>query len=142
MPNSFSEAERQKFLADKHVTVLSVAANDGRPPSSFPIWYDYEPGGNIRISTSGSRRKARLIREAGTVTLVVQREEPPYQYVIVEGTVVDVASPAPIEAREAIAIRYLGEEAGRGFVRGFDGADQVLFTIRPDRWFSADYSEE
>lgn len=142
MPNSFSEAERQKFLADKHVTVLSVAADNGRPPTSFPIWYDYEPGGNIRISTSASRRKARLIREAGVVTLVVQREEPPYQYVIVEGTVVDAASPAPTEAREAIAIRYLGEEAGRAFVGSFDGADQVLFTIRPDRWFSADYSEE
>jgi uncharacterized protein len=142
MPNSFSEADSQKFLADKHITVLSVAADNGRPPTSVPIWYDYEPGGNIRISTSGSRRKARLIREAGVVTLVVQREEPPYQYVIVEGTVVDAASPAPIEAREAIAIRYLGEEAGRAFVGSFDGADQVLFTIRPDRWFSANYSDE
>jgi PPOX class probable F420-dependent enzyme len=142
MPSSFSESERQKFLADKHIAVLSVAASNGRPPASVPIWYDYEPGGDIRISTSASRRKARLIREAGTVTLVVQREEQPYQYVVVEGTVVDAVSPAPTGGREAIAIRYLGEEAGRAFVRGFDGADQVLFTIRPDRWFSADYSDE
>jgi PPOX class probable F420-dependent enzyme len=141
MPTSFSEAERQKFLADKHIAVLSVAASGGRPPASVPIWYDYEPGGDIRISTSTSRRKARLIREAGTVTLVVQREEPPYQYVIVEATVTGDDVPAPHDAREAIATRYLGEEAGREFVLGFDGADQVLFTIRPDRWFSVDYSE-
>jgi hypothetical protein len=141
MPSSFSEAERQRFLAGKHIAVLSVTAGNGRPPASFPIWYDYEPGGHIRISTSGSQRKARLIREAGTVTVVTQREDPPYQYVIVEGTVVDAASPAPAGAREAIAIRYLGEEAERAFVAGFDGADQVLFTIRPDRWSSADYSE-
>jgi uncharacterized protein len=142
MPNSFSEAERQTFLADKHVAVLSVAATDGRPPASVPIWYDYEPGGHIRIGTSASRRKARLIREAGAVTLVAQREEPPYQYVVVEGTVVDAAFPGPKEVAEAIAVRYLGEEAGRAFVRSFDGADQVLFTIRPDRWFSADFSDD
>ncbi len=141
MPKPLSESDRQKFLADKRIAVLSVTADNGRPPASFPIWYDYEPGGQIRVNTSDSRRKARLIREAGTVTLVVQREEQPYQYVIVEGTVVDTAVPAPIEVREAIAIRYLGEEAGRAFVGGFDNADQVVFTIRPDRWSSADFSE-
>ena len=52
------------------------------------------------------------------VTLFVQREEPPYQYVVVEGTVVDMANAAPLEVREAIAIRYLGEEGGRAFVKG------------------------
>jgi PPOX class probable F420-dependent enzyme len=137
---NFSETERQEFLAAKHVAVLSVAAADGRPPASVPIWYDYTPGGNIRIGTSPSTRKARLIERAGAVTLVVQREELPYQYVVVEGTVVDTTTPSPIEAREAIAIRYLGEEAGRAFVRDFESPDNVLFTIRPDRWLSADFT--
>lgn len=137
---SFSETERQEFLAAKHVAVLSVAASDGRPPASVPIWYDYTPGGNIRISTSPSTRKARLIERAGTVTLVVQREEPPYQYVVVEGTVVDTTTPSPMEARETIATRYLGEEGGRAFVRSIESADNVLFTIRPDRWLSADFT--
>lgn len=40
---AFSESERQEFLADKHVAVLSVDAGDGRPPASVPIWYDYTP---------------------------------------------------------------------------------------------------
>ncbi|MGH3726152.1 MAG: pyridoxamine 5'-phosphate oxidase family protein [Mycobacterium sp.] len=140
MPRQFNEAERQEFLEAKHVAVLSVAAGE-RPPASVPIWYDYTPGGNIRINTSAGRRKARLIEQAGVVTLTVQHEEPPYQYVIVEGTVVDTAQPAPSDAREEIAIRYLGEEAGREFARSFDTADTVLFTIRPDRWFTADFSE-
>ncbi len=139
---AFTETERHEFLAAKHVAVLSVAATDGRPPASVPIWYDYTPGGNIRISTSPSSRKARLIERAGVVTLVVQREEPPYQYVVVEGTVVETTRPSPIEARDAIAIRYLGEERGRAFVRDFEPPDNVLFTIRPDRWLSADFSDE
>ncbi|MEU9808488.1 pyridoxamine 5'-phosphate oxidase family protein [Mycobacterium sp. NPDC050853] len=139
MPRQFTEAERQEFLADKHIAVLSVAAGD-RPPASVPIWYDYAPGGNIRVNTSAGNRKARLIEQAGAVTLTVQREELPYQYVVVEGTVVDTARPAPSDAREAIAIRYFGEEAGREFASAYDNADTVLFTIRPDRWFTADFS--
>jgi PPOX class probable F420-dependent enzyme len=139
---AFTDDERQAFLSDKHVGVLSVAADHGRPPASVPIWYDYTADGHIRINTGASSRKARLIEQAGAVTLVVQREEPPYQYVVVEGTVVDTVCPAPLDVREAIAIRYLGDEGGRAFVAGMGDATSVLFTIRPDRWITADYSDD
>jgi uncharacterized protein len=139
---AFTDPERQEFLAALHVGVLSVAATDGRPPASVPIWYDYTPGENIRINTGASSRKARLIERAGAATLIVQHEEPPYQYVVVEGTVIETTTPTPQEVREAIAIRYLGEEGGRAFVRSLDGQDSVLFTIRPDRWVTADFSDE
>ncbi|GAB2665668.1 pyridoxamine 5'-phosphate oxidase family protein [Nocardia goodfellowii] len=146
MPGHFSEAERQDFLAAEHVAVLSVAATDDRPPASVPMWYDYVPGGDIRIVSRGSGRRAELIEKARAVTLVVQREQPPYQYVIVEGTVVDIVQPAPARVREDIAVRYLGEDAGREFVRKMDETDAVayntLYTVRPDRWCTADYSEE
>jgi PPOX class probable F420-dependent enzyme len=135
----FSETERQEFLAAKHVAVLSVAA-DGRPPASVPMWYDYTPGGNIRVNTGASSRKAKLIERAGAVTLVVQHEEPPYQYVVVEGTVVDITKPTPLDVREAVAIRYLGDEGGRAFVKSLEGQKSMLFTIRPDRWITADFS--
>ena len=96
----------------------------------------------------GYQRAADALRRwngayvAGAVTLVVQNEEPPYQYVVVEGTVVDTTTPAPLEAREAIAIRYLGEEGGRAFVKTLEGNPSVLFTVRPDRWITADFSGE
>jgi len=139
---AFSETERQGFLAALHIAVLSVAATDGRPPASVPIWYDYTPGGNIRVNTGASARKSTLIERAGAVTLVVQQEELPYQYVVVEGTVVDTTKPTPLDVREAIAIRYLGEEGGRAFVRAIADRPGVLFTIRPDRWITADFSDE
>lgn len=142
MPRNLTKAEREQFLADKHVAVLSVAAEDGRPPSSVPIWYDYTSDGLIRINTGAGSRKAKLIQQAGVVSLVVQREEPPYQYVIVEGSVVDTVIPAPDDAREEIAVRYLGEEAGREFVRSMAGVATVLFAVRPDRWLTADFSDE
>jgi integrase len=45
--------------------------------------------------------------------------------------VVDTTTPAPIYVREAIAIRYLGEQGGRAFVQGYQPSDTVLFTVRP-----------
>ena len=140
--SAFSETERERFLEAKHVAVLSVAATDGRPPASVPIWYDYTPAGQIRISTGAGSRKAKLIERAGAVTVVVQREEPPYQYVAVEGTVVDTTQPTPLEVREEIAVRYLGEEGGRAFVESMKDQDSVLITVRPDRWLTADFSDE
>jgi hypothetical protein len=58
----------------------------------------------------------------------------------VEGTVVDTTRPAPLDVREAIAIRYLGPEGGRAFVHEMDNQDSVLIIIRPDRWLTADFS--
>ncbi|WP_292988810.1 pyridoxamine 5'-phosphate oxidase family protein [Mycobacterium sp.] len=139
---AFTETQREEFLADKHVAVLSVAATDGRPPASAPMWYGYTPGGDILVNTGVKARKTKLIEKAGVVTLTVQREEPPYQYVVVEGTVIDATTPAPLDVREAIAIRYLGEEGGRAFVQGMADQPGILFTIRPDRWITADFSGE
>lgn len=137
---AMTESERLAFLTDLHVGVLAIPADDGRPPASTPVWYDVTADGLIRINTGASSRKARLIEQAGKVTLVVQREQPPYQYVSVEGTVVDTATPAPRDAREDIAIRYLGEDGGRAFVDGMGEGNSVLFTVRPDRWITADFS--
>jgi uncharacterized protein len=139
---AFSETQREEFLAGTHVAVLSVAASDGRPPASVPMWYGYKPGGNILVNTGVGARKTKLIEASGVVTLVVQREDPPYQYVVVEGTVVDATTPAPLDVREDIAIRYLGEEGGRAFVQGMADQPGILFTIRPDRWITADFSGE
>ncbi|GAA1668021.1 pyridoxamine 5'-phosphate oxidase family protein [Fodinicola feengrottensis] len=141
MSKPFSEEDRQKFLAGKHVAVVAAAADDGRPPVALPIWYGYEPGGNILINTGAASRKARAWEKAGAVTVIVQQEEPPYQYVIVEGTIIDVAKPTPTDIREAIAIRYLGEEDGKKFAAAMPGEGAALFTVRPDRWITADYSE-
>ena len=93
MPKNLTEAQREEFLSGVHVAVLAVDAGDGRPPASVPVWYDYTPGGVIRVNTGAGNRKAKLIERTGVVSLVVQREEPPYQYVVVEGSVVDTEKP-------------------------------------------------
>ncbi|NKY33052.1 pyridoxamine 5-phosphate oxidase [Nocardia speluncae] len=139
-PRSLSRTDQERFLAEAHIAVLSVDAGPARPPMSVPLWYAYEPGGDIVVNTSVSSRKARLLRTAGAATLTVQHGAPPYRYVVVEGGVVDDIHPAPIAVRRDIARRYLSAEGADAAVDRYDPDDQVLFVIRPQRWYSADFS--
>jgi PPOX class probable F420-dependent enzyme len=133
---------RQAFLAGVHVGVLSVARDDGRGPWTVPIWYSYEPGGDVGIITGRDSPKTRLLRAAGRFSLCVQNEAPPYQYVTVEGPVVAIEGPVGDDVRRALARRYLGPERGDAFVASTPGVgeSEVLVTLRPERWLSADFS--
>jgi uncharacterized protein len=148
MPRLLSEQERQEFLAELHIGVLSVTGESGRPPLAMPTWYGYQPGGDISFFTGTQGRRARkieLIEKAGVVSLLVQREEFPYKYVTVEGTVVTAGRPPSAEQMLAIVRRYLPEEAAQAFVAAElarPGNSLVLYTVRPDRWWTGDFSED
>jgi PPOX class probable F420-dependent enzyme len=143
-----TEQERQECLAGPHVAVLSIAREGGRTPHATPVWYAYEPGGDVTFftGTQGRRsRKAELIGKAGAVSLTVQQEEFPYRYVTVEGTVVSEDRPPSAEQVLAVARRYMPEEHAQGFAEAefaHPSGEFVLFTIRPDRWLSFDFAAE
>ena len=138
MPPSMSRAEREEFLAGVHVGVLSVASGDGSGPLTIPVWYTYQPGGTVNVSTGRSTRKARAIVAAGRFSLCAQDERPPYKYVTVEGPAVIEESNAP--ERLELARRYLGTEGGDAFIAVNPGsADDVLIRMTPERWVSVDY---
>lgn len=130
--------ERERFLAEARVGVLSVAAEDGRPPLAMPVWYLYEPGGEIRFVTGGDSRKMKLVRDAGRVALTVQDEAPPYRYVTVEGDVAGYEEPADPADRRAVAERYLGDEGGAAYLASTThvAPKAVLVRVRPTRWLS------
>ena len=138
MSLTMSRAEREQFLAGLHVGVLSVASPDGRGPLAAPVWYTYQPGGTVNVSTGRSTRKARAIQAAGRFSLCAQDERPPYKYVTVEGPAVIEESNAP--ERLELARRYLGTEGGDAFIAVNPGsADDVLIRMTPERWVSVDY---
>lgn len=52
MPRSLTERERQAFLVEPHIGVLSVASETAdRPPLAMPLWYGYQPGGMLSFFT-------------------------------------------------------------------------------------------
>ena len=139
---AMSREEREAFLADVHVGVMSVA-EEGRGPLTAPIWYAYEPGGELRMITERDSRKGRLLARAGRMSLVAQTETPPYKYVSVEGPVVIEPADRERDARP-MAHRYLGPELGDRYMEATASArdDQVLVRMRPERWLSVDYAKQ
>jgi uncharacterized protein len=140
-------AERDTFLQEPHIAVISVANDAGRPPHASPVWYHFEPGGNFTFFTGTQgrvARKAALIERAGVVSVVVQREEFPYKYVAADCTVVSAKRPPTEEEIFAIVSRYLPEEHARGFAQAElanPGPGFVLFTLKPDRWLTNDFGK-
>jgi len=76
MSLAMTRSEREAFLADVHVGVVSIEVPDG-PPLAVPIWYDFDPARGVRIITEETSQKGRALRAAGRFTLVAQTEEPP-----------------------------------------------------------------
>lgn len=135
-----SKDDREKFLADVHVGVIAVE-RPGRAPLSVPIWYGYEPGGEVLLWTEEASVKYRLIKEAGRFAITAQDEAPPYKYVTAEGDVTGIDRAEDGVVRE-IAIRYLGEEAGNEFTDQNLTPTSVIIRMQPTRWLSVDYSDE
>ena len=135
-----TDQERQTFLADLHVGVLAIPRASG-PPLSAPIWYDYEPGGDIRVLVGPTSLKAKLMSEGTEVTMVAQQEDMPYAYVSVEGVVSEIRTGDIDADLLPMATRYLGEKMGKGYADANAGSDQLHISIQPRRWLTVDYAK-
>ena len=145
MSLAMTKQERERFLADVHVGVISMS-EDGRAPLAVPIWYAYEPGGELTIITARTSRKGKLLEKAGRFSLCTQTETPPYKYVSIEGPIVGI-DPVNLERHERpMAHRYLGKDLGDKYIAATE-ADRtrgvnVLIRMRPEHWLSVDYSKQ
>ncbi|MEU6915317.1 pyridoxamine 5'-phosphate oxidase family protein [Streptomyces olindensis] len=139
---ALTREEREQFLAEPHIAALAVDAGPGRAPLTVPIWYQYEPGGDIWIMTGLDSRKYELIKAAGRFSLMVDRVEPTIRYVSVEGPVVDTG-PATLEQLREISARYLPAEKVDGYVdfAGKNHGEQLVLRMRPERWVSSDLGQ-
>lgn len=140
-----TKGEREAFLAGLHVGIISIP-EDGRGPLTCPIWYAYEPGGELWVVTDRDSRKGRLLQRAQRVSLCVQTETPPYKYVSVEGPIVGIAPADAERDTRPMARRYLGEELGDRYVEATAeeraAGASVRVRVRPERWLSVDYAKQ
>ena len=134
---TMSKATREAFLADVHVGVFCVNRTDDAPLAT-PVWYLYEPGGDVQVIVGKHSQKADLVRAAGVASFCAQSESMPYRFVTVEG-------PAVLEEGDGgltyeMAERYLGPEGARGYVEQSSGFESCVVHITPKRWRTNDYS--
>lgn len=142
MTVAMTRQEREMFLAGLHVGIISVP-EEGRGPLTVPVWYAYEPGGDLRIITGRSSRKRRLLEKVRRFSLCVQTESPPYKYVSVEGPIVGIDGSDVERDLRPLARRYLGTEAGDRYVQTTreEHTDNVLVRMRPERWLAVDFGK-
>jgi nitroimidazol reductase NimA-like FMN-containing flavoprotein (pyridoxamine 5'-phosphate oxidase superfamily) len=142
MSLAMTKKEREAFLADAHVGIMSIA-EEGRGPLTIPIWYAYEPGGELRLLTGRNTRKGKLLERAGRFSLCAQTETPPYKYVSVEGAIIAMEPPDLERDARPMAHRYLGKELGDRYIEATkdERDDSVLVRMRPERWLTVDYAK-
>jgi nitroimidazol reductase NimA-like FMN-containing flavoprotein (pyridoxamine 5'-phosphate oxidase superfamily) len=147
MPDRLSVAEREAFLSDVRVGVLSVASDrPDRAPISSPVWYDYSPETGVTIMMNAKSRKGVALEVAQRFVLVVQSEATPYRYVTVEGPVAEVRRPDLEKDLLPLAVRYLGEEGGRAYAKWWDEAGaadtDLVYIMKPTHWNTADFTND
>jgi len=139
---AMTKQERETFLAGLHIAIISIP-EEGRGPLTVPIWYSYEPGGELRVVTGGTSRKAQLLRHAGRFSICVQTETEPYKYVSVEGPVVAIELADVERDRRPLVHRYLGAQRGDRYIEETRGKyfGNVLVRMVPQRWLTVDYAK-
>ena len=139
MSLAMSIEERDAFLADLHVGIVAIERK-AKAPLTVPIWYDYEPGGDVWMVMSQDSLKGKLLANVDRISLCAQSEQAPYSYVSIEG-------PFSITQRTHdhilhMAVRYLGAELGPQYAAASEGGDDnIVVSITPETWYTADYNK-
>jgi nitroimidazol reductase NimA-like FMN-containing flavoprotein (pyridoxamine 5'-phosphate oxidase superfamily) len=145
MSLAMTRSEREAFLAALHVGVISIS-EPGHGPLTVPIWYAYEPGGEVWVLTDRDSRKGKLLEVGKRISLCAQTETPPYQYVSVEGPIVAIDASDRERHARPMARRYLGAELGDRYVEATsserNAGASVIVRMRPARWLSVDYNKQ
>jgi nitroimidazol reductase NimA-like FMN-containing flavoprotein (pyridoxamine 5'-phosphate oxidase superfamily) len=133
-------AERERFLADVHVGIVAHGTSTPGAPLASPVWYTYEPGGDIVFVTSSGSLKASHLAALKTATFLVQDEDPPQRFVGVSGPV-RVAEGASSAVRRTIARRHLSEHDVEGFLAMTPADALVTVSLTPTAWWSTDFGK-
>jgi len=138
---TMTRAEREAFLRDLHVGVISVE-QEGEPPLTVPIWYDFTPERGVWVITGRNSQKGVALARAKRFSLCAQTETPPgYRYVSVSGPVVEVRPADREKDSRPMAHRYFGVDLGNMYIDGQTEEESQVFTMRPERWRTVDYTK-
>jgi hypothetical protein len=116
---------------------VATARADGRPHVA-PIWFVLD-GDDIVFMTGADTVKGKSLQRDPRVALVVDLEEPPYAFVMVEGTVsisTDLDEMLPLSI--AIAKRYVPAEQAEDFGRRNAVEGELLLRLHPEKTVAID----
>lgn len=134
MAREMPEHEVREFLsAGTRTGKLAVVRRDGSP-LVVPIWFVVDDDGSLVFTTGAETVKGRAILRNPRVSVCVDRETPPFDYVRVDGVAEvrrDLVEMLPWATR--IAARYMGAELAESYGRRNAVEGELLVRVRPTR---------
>ena len=129
----------EEFLRGPNVAALATVRANGRP-HVVPVWYEYD-GREFTISSFRDTQKTKNIAKKGFAALSIYSGTLPNRQVTVEGTA-RIGSTIDNVWRERVAMRYLGEAAGRAYTNDTADMDVVAVHLRPMKWHTEGFGLE
>ena len=126
------EEYREFVLGRSRTAVLATVRADGRPHAA-PIWFDLD-GDTLVFTTGESTVKGRNIRRDPRVSLCIEEEEPPFHFVVIEGSSEPTAGDSDLLYwATRIGGRYMGADRADEYGRRNAVEGELLVRVTPQK---------
>ena len=127
-----NEEYRSFVLARARTAVLGTVRADGRPHAA-PIWFDLD-GDTLVFTTGESTVKGHNMRCDPRVSLCVDEEEPPFHFVLIEGSSeLTAGDPDLLYWATRIGGRYMGADRADEYGRRNAVEGELLVRVTPQK---------
>jgi PPOX class probable F420-dependent enzyme len=128
-----TESEYHGFLQDRARTaVLATVRADGRPHVA-PVWFDLD-GDTFIFTTGQDTVKGRNLLRDPRIALCIEDENPPFHFVIVEGTAeLTAEDPDLLHWSTRIGGRYMGAERADEYGQRNAVPSELLVRMTPQK---------
>ncbi len=130
---TMSDAEYRAFMTHGTRTAKAATTRPDGHPHITPVWFVLD-GDNLIFTTHETSLKAKDLRRDPRICLCVDDETPPFDYVMIEGTVA-LSEVLGELARWATAIggRYMGAERAEEFGKRNGVPGELLVRVTPTK---------
>jgi PPOX class probable F420-dependent enzyme len=133
MPYNEAQSDWWKTFVDAlpaHTAKLAVVRADGSPLVA-PVWIARD-GDQVVFMTSAATIKGKAILRDGRVSLCLDNESPPFDFVTINGTTTTSTDPDELlHWATRIAARYMGADVAEQFGRRNAVAPEMVVRVTP-----------
>ena len=133
MPYNSAPSDWWKTFVDAlpaHTAKLAVVRADGSPLVA-PVWIDRD-GGEIVFMTSADTIKGKSILRDGRVSLCLDNEAPPFDFVTISGTTTTSTDPDELlQWSTRIAGRYMGADKAEAYGKRNAVPPEMVVRVKP-----------
>jgi PPOX class probable F420-dependent enzyme len=123
---------RAFLLASPRTAKVATVRADGRPHVA-PVWFDLDRD-DLVFTTWSTTVKARDLRRDPRVSVCVDDEQPPFSFVLIEGTAALTDNLDDVRAwATRIATRYMGRMRAKAYGERNSVPGELLVRVTPTR---------